>query len=47
MTDTERIKRLEQLLLAMKFNYYGREIYCEDVDGKNWFDMRDELMEAK
>lgn len=38
-----RIKRLESLVRAVSCTDYDG-IMCHDVDGKNWFDMRRELL---
>jgi len=36
------IKLLENV--QVEYDYCGSHIVCEDVDGKNWFDLRDEIM---
>lgn len=39
-----RIEQLEKLVMAVTCSpYLG--ITCEDIDGKNWFDLRGELLD--
>ena len=37
------IRTLRKLVRAIDIDY-GGNIFCRDVDGKNWFDFRDEIL---
>lgn len=40
---SDYVRSLERLLLAVNATAYDGTI-CHDVDGKNWFDRREELL---
>lgn len=37
----QRVERMRKLLSAVRSNERG--VWCDDVDGVNWFDVRDEV----
>lgn len=41
-----RIEALEKLVMAVRCSEF-EGAYCEDVDGKNWFDMRNTIIGRK
>lgn len=38
----QKIGEMKKLLLAVKTGYF--ETYIDDVDGENWFDLRDRIL---